>query len=114
MAGHSISAHTDATTIARLRQTATREGQTQSQITVSSLKLYLDLPATVRTALRDIEALGTREDHHNMIRAIARTVASAQYEVARRRGAEQMRTDNEDLLGTDDGIMAEAVRVTQD
>jgi hypothetical protein len=110
MAGRSNSAHADPTTIARLRQTAVLEGLTQSQITASSLRLYLDLPATVRAALRDIEALGSAEDHHNMMRAIARTVVSTQYEVARRRGGEQMRLENEDLLETDEDILAEAVR----
>lgn len=112
MPGRSISARADATTIARLRQMATREGRTPSRITASSLKLYLDLPETVHAALRDIEVLGTPEDHHNMIRSIARTVVSAQYEVARRRAAEQMRLDNEDLLETDDDLVAEATRVT--
>jgi hypothetical protein len=113
MAGRSISAHADPTTIARLRQTAVLEGLTQSQITASSLRLYLDLPATVRAALADIEVVGTPEDRHNMIRAIARTVVSTQYEVARRRGVEQMRIDNEDRLVTDEDIMAEAVRATR-
>lgn len=110
MAGQSISA--DAATVARLRQTATSEGRTPSQITASSLKLYLALPGTVRAALRDIEMLGTAEDQHNMIRAIARTVASTQYDVARRRIAEGMRIDNEDLIETDEEILAEAVRAT--
>jgi hypothetical protein len=112
MPGRSISAHADATTIARLRQMATREGRTPSRITASSLKLYLDLPETVHAALRDVEVLGTPEDHHNMIRSIARTVVSAQYEVAIRRAAEQMRFDNEDRLETDEDIAVEAVRAT--
>ena len=113
MAGQSISAHADAATVARLRQTATREGRTQSQITASSLKLYLGLPDMVRAALRDVETLGTPEDQHNMMRAIARTVASTQYEVARRRVAEGMRLDNEALLETDEDILTEAVRITR-
>ncbi len=58
MAGQSISAHADATTITRLRQTARREGRTPSQLTAASLKLYLAMPDAVRTALRDVEALG--------------------------------------------------------
>jgi hypothetical protein len=113
MPGHSNSIRTDSATIARLRQSATREGLTQSEITASSLKLYLDLPETVRVGLRDIETLGTPQDHHNMIRAIARTVVSTQYEVARRRSAEQMNVENEDRIITDEDIMAEAVRSTQ-
>jgi hypothetical protein len=112
MAGQSISAHADEATVARLRQTATREGRTPSQITASSLKLYLALPGTVRAALRDIETLGTPEDQHNMVRAIARTVVSTQYEVARRRVAEGMQLDNEDLLETDEDILSTAVRTT--
>jgi hypothetical protein len=112
MAGQSISAHADAATVARLRQTAISEARTPSQITASSLKLYLALPGTVRAALRDIETLGTAEDQQNMIRAIARTVVSTQYDVARRRIAEGMRLANEDMIETDEDILAEAVRAT--
>ena len=65
----------------------------------------------MRAALRDIEALGTEEDQHNVIRAIARTVASAQYEVARRRVAEGMLLD-ENRLQTDSDVPNEAVRAT--
>lgn len=112
MTGQSISAHGDATTVAKLRQTATSEGRTPSHVIASSLKLYLALPGTVRAALRDIESLGTAEEQQNMIRAIARTVVSTQYDVARRRIAEGMQLDNEDMIETDEDIMAEAVRVT--
>ena len=91
---------------------ASRESRTQSQITAASLRLYLALPETVRAALRDIEALGTPEDQHNLMRAVARTVAAAQYEVTRRRAAEGMRLDHEDRLETDEDILTEAVRVT--
>jgi predicted transcriptional regulator len=112
MAAQFFSADADATTVARLRQTAAREGRTPSQITGSSLKLYLALPGTVRTALRDIDALGMPEDHHNMMRAIARAVAPTQYEVTRRQVAEGMRLRNEGLLETDEDILAEAVRAT--
>jgi hypothetical protein len=110
MAGQSISAHTDAATVAQLRQTARREGRTQSQLTAASLKLYLGMPDAVRTALRDVEALGTPEDQLNMMRAIARAVVSAQYEVSRRKVAESMQLENEAELSTDDAILAEAVR----
>jgi len=66
----------------------------------------------VRTALREIEALGTQEDQHNMMRAIARTVAATQYEVSRRKVAQSMQIHNEADLSTDDAILAEAVRAT--
>mgnify|MGYP004551998295 CR=1 FL=1 len=108
MAGKSISA--DAETVSELRGIAAREGRTLSQITAASLKLYLDLPGIVRAALRDVEALGTSEDRHILLRAIGRTVASAQYDVARRRVAEGMRLDREDELDTDEAILAEALR----
>ena len=114
MAGQSISAHADAATVARLRQAAAREGRSPSQVTASSLRFYLALPAAVRASLRDIEALGTDEDRHNLMRAIARTVASAQDQVARRRSAEGMRLENEECLVTDEDILAEAVRATTD
>ena len=110
MAGQSISAHADAETVNKLRGIAAREGQTPSQITAASLKLYLDLPGTVRAALRDLEVLSTAEDRHNLLRAIGRTVMSTQYQVARRRVAESMRLDHEDELDTDEAILAEAVR----
>jgi len=112
MAGQSISAHANADTVAKLRGVAAREGRTPSQVTAASLKLYLDLPSTVRAALRDIEALGTQEERHNLLRAIARTVASSQYEIARRHVAEGMQVASEDNLDTDAGILAEAVRAT--
>jgi hypothetical protein len=112
MAGQSISAHADAATVAKLRQTSAREGRSPSQITASSLRFCLALPAAVRASLHDIEALGTEEDRHNLMRAIARTVASAQYDVARRRSAEGMRLGNEEDLVTDDDILAEVVRAT--
>jgi hypothetical protein len=112
VAGQSISAHADAETVIKLRGIAAREGRTPSQLTAASLKLYLDLPGTVRVALRDVEALGTPEDRHNLLRAIGRTVASAQYEVARRQVAEGMRLDREDELDTDEAILAEAVRAS--
>ena len=112
MAGRSISAHTDAETVARLRHLATREGRTPSQIIASSLKLYLDLPSTVRAGLRDIEALGTPEAKHNLMRALGRTVASVQYEVARNCVAEEVVVDGPQRR--DDGdVLAEAVRVTR-
>lgn len=112
MAGQSISAHADAETVSKLRGVAVREGRTPSQLTAASLKLYLDLPSTVREALRDVDALGTPEDRHNLLRAIGRTVASAQYEIARRRVSEGMRLEREDDLDTDEAILAEAVRAT--
>ncbi len=112
MAGQSISAHADAETVSKLRGIAAREGRTPSQLTAASLKLYLDLPGTVRAALRDVDALGTPEDRHNLLRAIGRTVTSTQYEVARRRVADGMRLDREDELDTDEAILAEAVRAT--
>jgi hypothetical protein len=110
MAGQSISAHADPATVAKLRQTAAHEGRTPSQITASSLRLYLALPETVRAALRDIERLGTPEDRHNMMRAVARTVVSAHYEIARRQAADEMRTDNDAGLATDADLLTEAVR----
>jgi hypothetical protein len=112
MAGQSISAHADAATVTQLRQMARREGRTPSQLTAASLKLYLGMPDAVRSALRDIDALGTPEDQHNMMRAIARTVVATQYELSRRKVAESMRLDDEADLSTDDAILAEAVRVT--
>ena len=112
MAGQSISAHADAETVSKLRGIAARESRTPSQLTAASLKLYLDLPGTVRVALRDVDALGTPEDRHNLLRAIGRTVASTQYEVARRRVAEGMQLDREDELDTDEAILTEAVRAT--
>ena len=112
MAGQSISAHADAETVSKLRGIAAREGRTPSQLIAASLKLYLDLPGTVRVALRDVEALGTPEDWHNRLRAIGRTVASTQYEVARRRVAEGMRLDREDELDTEQAILTQAVRAT--
>lgn len=66
----------------------------------------------MRTALRDIEALGTQEDRHNMMRVIARTVVATQYEVSRRKVAQTMQIENEADLSTDDAILAEAVRAT--
>lgn len=112
MAGQSISAHADAETVSKLRGIAAREGRTPSQLTAASLKLYLDLTGTVRAALRDVDALGTPEDRHNLLRAIGRTVTSTQYEIARRQVADGMRFDREDELDTDEAILAEAVRAT--
>lgn len=112
MAGQSISAHADTETVNKLRSIAAREGRTTSQLTAASLKFYLDLPGTVRAALRDVDALGTPEDRQNLLRAIGRTVTSTQYEVARRRVADGMRLDREDGLDTDEAILAEAVRAT--
>ncbi len=112
MVRQSISAHADAATVTQLRQTARREGRTPAQLTTASLKLYLGMPEAVRTALRDVEALGTPEDQHNMMRAIARTVVATQYEVSRRRVAESMQLDNEAELTSDDAILAEAVRAS--
>jgi hypothetical protein len=63
-------------------------------------------------ALRDVEALGTQEDQHNMMRAIACAVVETQFDVSRRRVAESMRLDNEADLATDDAILADAVRAT--
>ena len=97
---------------ARLRQVAIEEGQTPAQLTVASLKLYLNLSGMVRTGLHDVDTLGTAEDRHNLLRAISRTVASAKYDVARRRVAEGMQLEREDALNADETILAEAVRVT--
>lgn len=97
---------------ARLRQVAIEEGQTPAQLTVASLKLYLNLPGMVRTGLRNVDALGTLEDRHNLLRAIGRTITSSQYEIAHRRVAEGMPLERGDELNTDETILAEAVRVT--
>ncbi len=101
-----------AETVNELHDIAAREGRTPSQLTAASLKLYLDLPDTVRAALRDVEGLGTPEDRRNMLRAIGRAVTSTQYEVARRRVSESMHLNREAELDTDEAILAEAVRVT--
>ena len=112
MADQSISTSADAEMVNKLRYVAAREDRTPSQITAASLKLYLDLPGTVRTALHDLEVLSTAEDRHNLLRAIGRTVMSTQYEVARRRVAEGMQLDREDELDTDEAILTEAVRAS--
>ncbi len=112
MAGQSISAHADVETVSKLRGIAAREGRTPSQLTTASLKLYLDLPSTVRAALRDVDALGTPEDRHNLLRAIGRAVTSIQYEVARKRVVDGMQLERENELNTDEAILAEAVRAT--
>ena len=108
MASQSIPAH-EAATDARLREAATCEARLPSEITASSQRFYLALPAVARAVLRDIDALGTDVDRHNLTRAIARTVSSAQYEVARRLSAEEMRLENEECLLTDEDTRAEAV-----
>ena len=66
----------------------------------------------VHAAPRDIAALGTAEERHNALRSVARAAVSAQYEVARRRVAEEMQLDGEDRIATDDDVWAEAVRET--
>jgi hypothetical protein len=55
---------------------------------------------------------GGPEDQQNMMRSVARSVASGQYVIARQRVADGMRFDNEALLETDEDILTEAVRVT--
>jgi hypothetical protein len=65
------------------------------------------MPDAVRTALRDVEVLGTHSDQHHMMRAIACAVVATQLDVRRRRVAESMRLDNEADLATDDAILAE-------
>ena len=97
---------------AQMRQVAIQEGRTPAQLTVASLKFYLDLPSIVRTGLRDVDTLGAPEDWHNLLRAISRAVAFAQYEVARGRVAEDMQLNHGDRLDTDEAILAEAVRAT--
>lgn len=112
MAGRSTPAHTDAALADEVPRQVTQEGQPPLQVMASSLELHLALPATVHAALRDIEALGTAEDRHNVLRSIARAVVSVQYEVARRKVAEEVRLDGEGRTATDDDILAEAVRAT--
>ncbi len=113
MSGQSISAHADADTVARLRLASAREGRTSSQVTAAALRFYLSLPAAAHAGLREIEAFGTKEERHNLARAITRAIVGANFEISRRRAAAGMQVDNEHSLQTDDDILAEAVRLTR-
>ena len=113
MSGQSISAHADADTVARLRLVSTREGRTSSQVTAAALRLYLSLPASAHSGLREMEAFGTPEERHNLARVIAHEIAGANFEIVRRRVVAEMQVANEASLCTDEDILAEAVRLTK-
>jgi hypothetical protein len=113
MSGQSISAHADPETVARLRLVSAREGRTSSQVTAAALRLYLSLPAAAHSGLREIEAFGTPEERHNLARVIAHEIAGANFEIASRRVVAEMQVANKARLGSDEDILAEAVRLTR-
>ena len=90
MANGSSSFDADSTTIETLRTIAVRAGRTAPEIIAASLCLYLKLPAAMRVAFQTIEAMSSPEEEHNLIQAMARVIASAQYGIARRLLVEQI------------------------
>lgn len=112
MAGKTISAYTDAKTAESVAQIARIEQRKPSQIAGMALKLFVKLSPEARTALWQIEALGSAAEFEETMQEIARTLLNAHYKVAHRQVVEQMKVENLEQIETEDDILSTAVDLT--
>jgi hypothetical protein len=113
MPGRTISAHADEQTVERVKLVARAEDRAPSQIAAAALRFYTKLPPEAHTAIRTIEAFGTEDEAFAMAGAVTRALVAAEFEIAQRRIAAQMRLENEEALHSEEAILAEAVRLTR-
>lgn len=113
MAGKTISAYTDEKTAQSVAQIAHIEQRKPSQIAGMALKLFVELPPEARTALWQIEALGSASEFEEVMKQIARTLLNAQYKMAQRQVVEQMKVENLEQIETEDDILSKAVDLTR-
>ena len=112
MAGKTISMHASEETARRVEQVSRLEDRSPSQIASAALNFYLQLPSEAHTALRHVQALGTREDVERISRKMARLLLDAQFEVAERRVVASMTSGGLDEGASEDDIIAEANALT--
>jgi hypothetical protein len=113
MAGRSISAWADEETARLVESVVKVEDRSAAQVAAAALRFYVQLPEEARAAIRRIEALGSAEEIRWAISEVARALLIAQFKIASRRGAEQMRLESEETLETDEDALDEAVRLTR-
>ena len=113
MAGKTISAYTDEKTASRVTDIARVEQRKPAQIAGMALKFFVGLPSEARSALMQIEALGSAADVEEAMREVARTLIHAQYKVAHQQVMEQMKVENLDQLETEDDILSAAAALTR-
>jgi hypothetical protein len=113
MAGRTISAHADELIVERMHSLAKAEDRPVSQLVSASVRFYMKLPPEAHAALRTIEAFATAEEEAMALRGVVRALAAAELKISERRMTAQLRLDNEAQLGSDDAILAEAVRLTR-
>lgn len=109
MAGRTISMHTSEETARRMEQLSRVEERSPSQIASAALNLYLQLPSEAHGALRYMQAMGSDEDISRAMRAIARLLLNAQYDVAVRQIGRAL--EGRPVPETEDEMLAEAERL---
>lgn len=112
MAGKTISAYIDERIARRIEYLAEVEHRKVSQLAAAALSLYTALPREAHAALRQVEALGGKEDLERVTRQMARVLLDAQYEVARRGVVEDMDLSGLGALGSEEAILEAATRLT--
>lgn len=112
MPGKTISAYTDENTANSVAQIARLEQRKPSQIAGMALKLFVKLPPEARTALWQIEALGSADEFESAMQEIARSLLNAQYKVAHRQVVEQLKVEDLEQIDTEDDILSMATDLT--
>lgn len=112
MAGKTISMHASEDTARRLEYISRVEERSPSQIASAALDLYLRLPPEAHTALRHLNALGTKDDQDRAMQRIWHVLLDEQYELAQRRLVAAMKVDPRTPLESEEDILAEATRMT--
>lgn len=110
MASRTISAYADEKTARVVERIARLEDRSPAQIAAAALRFYVQLPAEAHAAFRRVEKLGTEQDMDALTREITRKALDAEWEVAHRQFVSEMKAS---VAGTEDDILAEAVRLTR-
>lgn len=111
MAGRTVAAHLDQTTLARLRAAASVENRSPSQIQAVALKLLLDMSPGARRALFAIDGIADDVERKLAAKRLGRAALVAYEEIIDARARRKYRRGADSALDTEEAIEAEAVRL---
>ena len=107
-----ISAYADEALARRVERLAKIEKRPVSQIAGAALAFYLTLPPEAHSALRQLEALGSKQDAERLSREVTRLLLHSQYSLAEQAVARSMQVGDAADMSEDD-LLDAAVKVTR-
>lgn len=114
MAGGTIAAHVDGRTREALRDVATAENRSPSQIVSVALRTMMDLSPAARRALYAIDGMATDEERAYAMKLLGRSALKAHERLLdSRHGRSERHGSANALLDTEDAVDAEAIRLAR-